>query len=647
MLIRLPLIHRSLPTRLNSPSPRFADQSCESGASSMQRRTPASRIMWWPGLVFLLIFMLRPAMAAVLPDDLVWQTNDTDPVYASPDAQKGGTLHSMLLSFPLTLRTVGPDSNGGFRSAILGNSFGPVATHPNTLNMIPVLATHWAYSDDNKTMYFRLNPKARWSDGKKVTPQDFAFTLEFNRSKEIIAPWYNTYYTEELDRVDIYDDLTYSVTSTKPRPRDELHSYVGISPTPRHFYKDMSDFVRKYNWKVAPNTGPYDITEIKKGRHITFKRKKDWWAKDLKYFKNHFNVDKVKYTVTRDINHAWEHYKKGKIDVFGATLPLYWHEKATGPIFDKGYVHKMWFYTEAPQGSTGLWLNMDNPILADRNVRLGLAHALNIDKVIDQVLRGDYERKHNFSSGFGKYTEPDIRAREYDLTKANEYFDAAGWNEWGKDGIRVKDGHRLSLTVTYGTDTHTPRLVVLKEEFKKAGVEINLRLLDSAASFKSVLEKKHDIWWGALIGGRWPQYWGQFHSANAHKPQTNNFTNTDDKELDALIEAYRSAVSTEERVDLAWKIQRIIHDQGAWIPTYEVPYERIVFWRWVRLPEVPGTRVGGPGVFPFDFGGAFDVSDGGLLWIDKAIKHETRKSMKSGKAFKPVTVIDTTFKAGD
>jgi microcin C transport system substrate-binding protein len=594
-----------------------------------------------------LLFTHIAHAAGTLPGGIKWLTNDADPVFASPDAIKGGTLNTMMLSFPLTLRYVGPDSNGGFRSAILGNNFGPVAVHPNTLKLIPVIATHWAYSDDNKTMYFRINPKARWSDGKPVTAQDFAFSLEFYRSKDIVAPWYNTFYTDEIERVDVYDDLTYSVTSTRPRPRDELHSYVAFNPTPRHFYQDMSDFVRKYNWKVAPNTGPYQISEIKKGKHIVFKRKKDWWAKDLKYFRNRFNADKVKYTVIRDINLAWEHFKKGKLDTFGATLPLYWHEKATGKIFDDGYVHKLWFYVDAPQGSTGIWLNMDNPILADRNVRLGIAYAMNIDKVIDQVLRGDYQRKNTISSGFGVYTNTDIRAREYDLDKANAYLDAAGWQLRGPDGIRVKNGQRLSLDITYGTDTHTPRLVVLKEEFKKAGIEINLRLLDSAASFKSVLEKKHDIWWGSLIGGRWPQYWGQFHSVNAHKPQTNNFTNTDDKALDKLIESYRSAVTTKERAALSKQIQQVIHDQCAWIPTYEVPYQRIVYWRWIRLPEPPGTRVGGPGVFPFDYGGAFDVSDGGLFWIDPALKKETHEAMKSGKTFKPVTRIDTTFRVGN
>lgn len=585
--------------------------------------------------------------APKLPDNLQWISNDQDPVFASDKAIKGGTLNSWLMSFPLTLRYVGPDSNGGFRPAILGNRMSLVMAHPNTYNLLPGLATHWAYSDDNTTMYFRLNPDARWSDGNPVTPEDFAFTIEFMRSKDIVAPWYNTFYSEEIGEVEIYDDRTISVSSKKARPRDELHAYVAISPTPRHFYKDMTNFVQKYNWEVAPNTGPYQISEIKKGKSITFSRKKDWWARDLKYYKNRFNVDRVKYTVIRDINLAWEHFKKGRLDMFGATLPEYWHEKAQGELFDNGYVHKLWFYNDAPQGSSGLWLNQDIPVLKDINIRLGLAYSLNIDKVNEQVLRGDYVRKHNIHSGYGAYTDRELRAREYDLNKANEYFEKAGWGQRGDDGIRVKDGQRLSLSVTYGNDTHTPRLVVLKEEYKRAGVEINLRKLDSAASFKSVLEKKHDIWWGALIGGRWPQYWGQFHSVNAHKAQTNNFTNTDAPEIDKMIEAFRSSMNTDERIELAHQLQRRIHDQSAWIPTLDVPYVRIVYWNWIKMPEIPGTRIGGPGIAPFDFGSAFDISDGGIFWIDKDAKKETRAAKKKGKAYAPVTRIDETYKVSD
>jgi len=353
-------------------------------------------------VLMLIAFVMLPSSvlaAPQLPANIEWLTNDTDKVFSSPKATKGGTLKSFLLSFPLTLRYVGPDANGGFRSAILGNKMSLVASHPNTSNLFPSLATHWAYSDDNTTMYFKLNPDVRWSDGKKVTPEDYAFTLEFMRMKDIVAPWYNTYYNDEIGEVVIYDDHTISVSSAKPRPRNELYSHVSINPTPRHFYKDMNGFVKKYNWKIAPNTGPYQISKIKKGKSITFERKKNWWAQDLKYYKNRFNVDKVKYTVIRDINLAWEHFKKGKLDAFGLTLPLYWHEKAKGEIFDNGYVNKLWFYSDPQKYAFGIWLNQDNPILKDRNVRLGIAHSMNIEKVNKQVLRGDYSRKNSYSSG--------------------------------------------------------------------------------------------------------------------------------------------------------------------------------------------------------------------------------------------------------
>ena len=126
-----------------------------------------------------------------LPPDLEWLTNDSDPVFSAPETEKGGTLRLGVRSFPLTFRVVGPDSSTEFRSAILGNQLSLIGLHPNTMNIIPELATHWAYGKDKKTMYFRLNKAARWSDGVSVTAHDFAYPIEFMRSKHIVAPWYN------------------------------------------------------------------------------------------------------------------------------------------------------------------------------------------------------------------------------------------------------------------------------------------------------------------------------------------------------------------------------------------------------------------------------------------------------------------------
>ncbi|TBR22274.1 ABC transporter substrate-binding protein, partial [bacterium] len=283
---------------------------------------------------------------AVLPAGVKWETNDSDPVFADPKAQKGGTLRHYELSFPLTFRTVGPDSNDSFRPYLLGNQMSLTYFHPNTRRPVPGLATHWAYGDDNKTVYFKLNPKAVWSDGVPVTAMDFAFTLEMMRSKHIVAPWYNEYYTTKLDKVLIFDDHTFAVVGREKRNHHDMLYDYSIPPRPRHFHKLDENWVRDYQWKAEPNTGAYQLGKVEKGKEVVFERKKDWWARDLKYFKNRYNVDRMVITVIRDHNIAYEHFKKGLLDGFSVTLPTFWHDKAVGDIYDKGYVHKLWFYED-------------------------------------------------------------------------------------------------------------------------------------------------------------------------------------------------------------------------------------------------------------------------------------------------------------
>ncbi|AOY59726.1 extracellular solute-binding protein [Desulfococcus multivorans] len=574
--------------------------------------------------------------APALPDDIQWLTNTADPVFASPEARRGGTFHTALMTFPLTFRTVGPDSNSSFRSAILGNQLSLIGLHPNTLNIIPELATHWAFDLDKKTMYFKLNPRAQWSDGVPVTADDFAFTLEFMRSEHIIAPWYNDYYTQEIDRVIVYDGHTLAVVSTKAVP--DLHLKLGIAPTPRHYYQTLGpDFVRRYNWEIVPNTGAYQISYFRKGKYVMFKRKPDWWGNDLHYFNNRFNVDRVKFTVVRDFNVLWEYFKKARIDTFAMNFPQYWHIRSKTPQIEKGYIERIWFFNDTQQSAMGLWLNQDREIFRDPRLRYAFAHAMNVEKVIEQVLRNDYFRLESGFVGYGPYSNTEIRARRFDLEKVNEYMKEAGWRR-GPDGIWTKGGRRFSVEVSYSIEEHTPRLVVLKEEAKKAGIELQLQRLDPSAAYKMVMEKKHDVAWMGWSTSLRPQYWEHFHSVNAHKPQTNNITNTDDPELDRLIDAYRNSLDEAERIDLSRRIQARVHEIGCFVPTFMVPYVRQAYWRWWRLPTPPGTRISG------DLFDPFDSVTGGLFWFDEARHEETRQAMRKRQPFPPVTRIDETYK---
>jgi microcin C transport system substrate-binding protein len=427
-----------------------------------------------------------------------------------------------------------------------------------------------------------------------------------------------------------------AVVATKAKP--DLHMTVGLGPTPRHFFGELGqDFVKKYNWKIRPTTGAYDIYDFKKGKYIKLKRKKDWWAKDLRYFKNRFNVDRVIYNVVRDHNLMWEHFKRAKQDVFGMTLPSFWHVKSKTPVINNGYVYKIWFFNDTQQPSMGIWLNQDREIFKDKNSRYAFAHAMNVQKVIEKVLRSDYFRLEQHYVGYGRYSNNSIKARRFDLMKVNDYMKESGWKR-DSDGIWTKNSMRFSVELTYGSEVHTARLVVLKEEAKKAGIELRLQKLDSAASFKKFLEKKHDVAWMAWSTGPRPAFWQHYHSANAHKPQTNNITNTDDPGLDKLIDAYRNSLDEDERIRLSLEIQEKLYEIGAFVPTFMVPYVRQAYWRWWRLPEVPGTKHSDTLFDPFD------PSYGGLFWYDKDLHEETKKAKKKKKKLPPMTIIEETYK---
>ncbi|WP_445401477.1 extracellular solute-binding protein [Zobellella sp. An-6] len=578
--------------------------------------------------------------AAELPANLQWETNDADPLFASPEARRGGEFNMMMLSFPLTFRTVGPDSNTAFRSFILENQLGLYGLHPDTENPFPALATHWAFGDDDKTMYFRLNPAARWSDGVPVTADDFLFALEFMRSEVIRAPWYNNYYSEEIVDITKYDDHTISVTAGSPKSRRELLNTLGLTPQPKHFYELSEDWVRRYNWEVVPVTGAYVISDVKRGRVITFKRLDDWWGNELRYYQHRFNVDEIRLSVVRDLNIAYRHFLRGDVDTFGLILPEWWHDKTDTPEYRNGLINRIWFYNDTQQGPQGLHLNTAHPRLRDVRVREGIAHAINMQRMLDTILRGDYERMHTFGTGYGDFIDTDIRAREFDIERARALFAEAGYDRQGPGGILMNAANdRLSLAVTYTTQEHTARLAILREEARKAGLDLQLNLVDGATGFKAMLEKKHEAaWLGWGGGGLYPQYWEFFHSVNADKPQTNNLFNISDEQLDTLIEEYRITMDLDAKAAISRRIQQRVHELAIFIPGYQVPYTREAYWRYVKLPEAKGTAQSPSLFWPME--GA-PHSTGGLFWIDQELKAEIKAG---GKHYEPVLEVVETWR---
>ncbi|GAL33496.1 oligopeptide ABC transporter [Vibrio maritimus] len=303
--------------------------------------------------------------ASELPSGLTWISNMDEPLFASEEAKFGGTLRTHMSSFPQTLRSVGPDSNSGLRHYFMDGTPKLAARHPNTGNWIPQLAEAWAYGDDNQTVYFKLNPKAKWSDGENVDADDYLFMLTYNRSKDIVAPWYNDFFTNKIEDVSKIDDYTIAIKSATKMSQEELMIQInlpsnGLQPRPEHFFanpkKDENgdgiedNFVRKFNFKAEPTTWAYYMSNVKKGKSVTFKHVgEDWWGYSNRYYKNRYNVEKVRLTVIRDSDIARKHFEKGDLDVFGLVLPSLWHEKADSKPYRQGYIQKFWGYNQTAQ----------------------------------------------------------------------------------------------------------------------------------------------------------------------------------------------------------------------------------------------------------------------------------------------------------
>ena len=585
---------------------------------------------------------------AELPASLEWEDGMDLPDLGSPEAEKGGTFNYFVADFPRTLRRVGPDANGPFRGWILDFMVPSLAViHPTADGFYPGLAEAWAVVPEERTVYMRLDRNARWSDGEPITADDYMFMFFFYHSEDIVAPWYNNWYKTQYTNITKYDDYTISMTIPIMRPHFE-DKVLGLSPMPQHFYKELGeDYVDRYQWRFVPTPGAYIVRDedIQKGRSITLTRLEDWWAKDKKYFRNRFNAEKIRLTVIRDDAKQFEAFKRGDLDMFRLNLAELWYEKLpdSDPDVQNGYIHKATFYNDIPRPTYGLWINTAKPHLDDKDVRKGIHHASNWQLVIDKFFRGDYTRMRTSADGYGIATHPTLQPREFDIVKAQEYFAKAGFTERGDDGIlRNAAGERLSFGLSTPYSNLKDILTILKEEALKAGLEFRIEVLDMTAGFKKANEKKHDIQLTGLnVGDRYPRYWETYHSDNAYdkafledgsvnpdrkiKVQTNNIESLADREIDALIEKYRSVGTEEELIATAYELEEKLWEHASFVPGFVQGYERAGFWRWVKFPEGFSER---------DMHYVYEYQQ---FWIDEQARKETREAMKKGETF-PVSI---------
>ena len=576
-----------------------------------------------------------------VPTDLVWENGMDEPEIGDPAAKKGGVFRRAIATFPPTLRPIGLNSNNSFRGDLYDYIDLPLVTlHPETLKIIPGTAREWATSQDGRTIYFRIDPEARYSDGQPVKAKDFLINNYIQVSDNIVYPFAKQYYRESIAQIAMYDDLTLSVSL--PVAKIYAPYFAGdIKPYSPTFYSEYGpDYAERYQWRFPPTTGAYEVKPegIVNGVSITQTRVKNWWAKDRKFYRYRFNPDKLVHTVVRDDSKAFELFRAGEFDTSLLTSPQSWYEKSEIEPVYQGYIERYTYYKRYPKVPRGLYLNVAKPPLDDREVRIGIQHAMNWQKVIDVLFRGDFQRLNAFNEGYIPFSDPSIIARPFSINLARAAFAKAGYTQEGRDGILTKpDGTRLSVSLSYpGMPQYDRMFAILREEAKSCGFDLRLDSLEANVLYKKQMQKQHEMVMGSwLILPPVPEYHEFLHSSNAIdekgnlKPQTNNVFSWHRADTDVLVEKTRAATTPEELKDAAWKLQHIIHDEAIFVPGYTVDFARIGSWRWVRWPDCPNTRFSPPVVY--------EPQDVFTFWVDDDIKAETLAARRSGKTFPEFT----------
>jgi microcin C transport system substrate-binding protein len=535
-----------------------------------------------------------------------WETNTDFDLIGDPHAVKGGVLHDFFLDFPGTLRMEGPESNSYFNYTVTTMAYESLlGIHPTSLAYIPNLATHWKISPDKMTFWFRINPNARFSDGTPVTSDDVVATFDLMMDKTLESPSSLVTYGR-FDRPVAESKYIVRVHSKELNWRNFM-VISGMTIYPAHILKTFNGgkYLREYNYKLLPGSGPYIIREedIVKGQSITVHRRKDYWAEKARANVGIANFDEISYVVVRDENLAFEKFKKGELDYYAYLSARQWVQETDFDNVQRGLVQKRKIFNSAPQGVEGFAFNTRQPPLDDIRVRKALTLLVDRKLMIEKLAFNQYTPLNSYFAG-SVYENPNNPKNEFNPEQALALLAEAGWKDRDSQGRLVKNGQPLELELLYDSQPFEQYLTVYQDDLRKVGITLNLRLITPEQQFQLLMQRKFQMSlqaWGSTL---FPDPEVEYGGAIADVPNTNNITGMKDPKLDAVLKAYDTMFDIKDRIQAIRQVDSIMTNAYQYALLWYAPYQRLIWWNKLGAPPGYLTRTG-------DFSGVLS-----LWWID-------------------------------
>jgi len=404
---------------------------------------------------------------------------------------------------------------------------------PDYRTVEPRLAESWEFSDDRKTLTFRLRDDVVWSDGVPVTARDVEFTYRAWTDPDVA--WGGAFTVEAVERVEVIDERTVAFHFERAYASQLLDVGAGALILPAHAWGELpfSEWRASADWfrENLVVDGPFRLASWAPQHEIVLERNPLYYEEGLPY------LDRVIFRVVPDQTSQLTQLLNGEVDFVFQLSP---DDVARVEAADDVELVTYW-----SRGVIFIGWNLSKPPFDDARVRRALTLGIDRPTLIDSIW-GRFARP--LASPIVPEMVPGAAGRfeplPYDPERARALLAEAGWEDRDGDGVREKDGRPLAFTLITNTGNRQREdaLVILQDQLRRVGVAIEPRALEFNTLVGQVTSGAYDAVITAWVMPTTLDY--RFAYATSEIGGS-NFVGYSDPRMDALLTEMREAPDRE------------------------------------------------------------------------------------------------------
>jgi len=427
------------------------------------------------------------------------------------------TLHMSISASPARVNPI--LSTDSVTSEITQWVFSSLITYDKDAKIKTELAKSYQFLNDT-TLEFILRDDVTWSDGTKFTARDVVFTYETIISPDIYTPYASSFL--HVKSVKAVGDYKVIVEYKYPYFK-ALETWM-MSILPFHKLKNEKNLMTSKFNQSPIGTGSYTLDKFSISSDIELSANRD-------YFIHKPNIDKIIYHFLPDSSAEFLMLKSKKLDV-GSLSPLQ-IERQIDEEFKKSFD----IYEDIAHSYSYIGLNLRLEKFKDKRVRQALSLALDRQEIVDILYFGHGQVCHGpFLPGTGAYNES-VKSPKQNIQEARRLLKEAGYDE----------NNPFTFILSTNTGPRGTYLAqILQHQFKKAGVILNLRVMEWQAFLNTVISPRNfdAVLMGWSLGLK-PDAYSIWHS-ESNKKGGFNFVGYKNEKVDMLIKKAEKTVNQEE-----------------------------------------------------------------------------------------------------